>query len=65
MISVGRSVAAFFLMMAAAYLTVVALLPAAPVPDWRPSEASGSSAAARLSQEAQILVTRKPTETLQ
>lgn len=65
MMSFVRTIAAFALMLVAGYVVMVAVLPAPTSANGRPDEMTGASAAARLSQEAQILVGRKPAATLQ
>jgi hypothetical protein len=57
----GRAIAAFLLMVLAGYVAVVAFVPPPPPTDWRPADMTGVSAAARLSQEAQSLVSRRPS----
>ena len=65
MVMFGRAVAAFVLMVAAGYLAVVALTPQPSGGDWRPEDMTGASAASRLSQQAEALVSHKAAAALQ
>ena len=65
MLALFKVLGSFGLMVVAAYLLVVAFLPPPTGGGWKPEDMSGTSAAARLTRQAQALATRRPVSSLQ